>query len=454
MHGAGGPPVYSWLQRLRDNAVAFGMADGGKGFFAALESEVVYDSPEINGFISQTFTGFPDSYDFNGGGSFYDTGVVANHTLNLQFRGTSARLWYMTRGSAGEFTYTLDGAAPVLVSAYADVAQIPQFVYLSGLTSGTHTLTVTNRGGRTALPPSGVVGSSATGSVPAGTYYYVATYVFGGGETLKSNEVALTFASSQNATITVPEVGQDSVRVYRGTVSGGPYDFVTSTRTGGSSSVGFYVDDNSGFDNTRHPPISGTTNLNTSAKACWIGLSGMNDVGYTNQKFALTGQTLDTFNVSWRWWAALGLTYTGSAPTNPASYAIDTGPAAAGRVAPTLAMLELGFNDLTSNPTNAPDEAIAAIEALAAACQVAGCAGLVCSGQLPYNTNWPTHGNDLFTAMRDAAVDNGLAWVDLFSAIGLGRSVDYTGPDANPHLPKSQYVAQADWLWDNLLGAT
>lgn len=55
--------------------------------------------------------------------------------------------------------------------------------------------------------------------------------------------------------------------------------------------------------------------------------------------------------------------------------------------------------------------------------------------------------------MKAQALSSGLAFVDLFYPIG-GPSLSYSGGTTNPHLTKAQYQAQADFLWNNLLGLT
>lgn len=49
---------------------------------------------------------------------------------------------------------------------------------------------------------------------------------------------------------------------------------------------------------------------------------------------------------------------------------------------------------------------------------MAGCDGIVASGQMPYNSNWNTPGKYFFDVMRHHALRNGLAFVDLFIPIG------------------------------------
>lgn len=337
-YGSGGN--YSWLQRIRDRAVGDGYADGGKGIFAGLESLIEYDSPEVNGYVSSTFTGSTDSYDVLQGNFLYDNGTVANHTLTLQFKGTCARLWYSMRSTSGQFTYTVDGGSSTTVDAWKASGQPEsRFVYLSGLSSGTHTVVITN-----------------LASTP--------------------NDVGVT-------------------------------------------------------------------------KGCHIALAPMNATGLSVQKYAVSGATFANFNSVWRYWSAFGLTEPADRAV-AANYATDTNQPSGGRAAPTLAILHLGFNDLTNQANTNYSTYTNGITNFAAACTAAGVDGLVLSGQLPYNSMWPTYGAGVFAAIRDTATSLGLAFADFFYPVG-GASLSYSGGTSNPHLTKAQYKAQADWLWDNLL---
>lgn len=446
---------YSWLQRLIDRLAAR-VTVAGKGMVGAGESFFTYDAPQINALVSTTFAGTSDQFDLLGGQFWFDDGTTAGHTLTLQFKETGTRLWYTARGNAGEFTYAVDGGAPTIVSAYQPGGTFPRFIDVSGLADTTHTVVVTNRGGRTALPPTGLslgVDTAGTGTLASGTYYYVATHIFGGGETVASPVASITTPGTRGIGINIPVAGQDSARIYRSTSASGPFEFITATPTATGGTTVTYYDNGIASTPASNPPTVGTTNLNTSSKGCWIALSPMNATGVAVQKYATSGGTMSTFltSAAASIWAAFGLTYNGGDKALASSYAVDTSYAAGSRIKPVLAILHLGFNDLTNQVSTDYSLWTNGVNYFAAMCRAAGCDGLVLSGQLPYNAKWPTYGAAVFAALRDTAVSNGLAFADFFYPVA-GPSLSYAGGSSNPHLPKVQYQAQADWLWDNLLG--
>lgn len=463
-YGSGGN--YSWVQRFRDRAASFGLPPGGKGIFGGGESFIAYDAPEVNGFVEGASWGggFPDAFDNLAGQYFYDTGTTGGHTLTFQFKGTAMRLWYTRRQNVGEFTYAIDGEAPITVSAYKALGVTTVlFVYRDGLSDGLHTVVITNRGGRVALPPDGISASSssfgAPNALPDGTYYYAATYTFGGGETVKSNVATLTLAGGRTVTVAVPEVGQDAttgVRIFRAANPAGPFQLVTTARVGGSATVGFYIDSALNTpDAGQVPPTVGTTNLNTSAKAAYVAFAALRDDGLAIQKQATSGGTMVGFVTSEgaRIWTAFGLAAPTGDSTLAASYAADGEVDADGRPDPVLAILHLGFNDLSNAPGVTAATFTDGVNRFAAMCDAAGCDGIVMSGQLPYNASWPSYGAARFAALKAAALAHGLAFVDIFYPVA-GPSLSYAGGVHDPHLTKPQYVAQADFLWDYLLGAT
>lgn len=346
--GSGPVPTYSWLQRMRDRAVADGYDDGGKGITATTyEGGMGYDSPEVNAEVSSTFTGFPDSVGV-ASHAWYDDGSGANHTLNLQFRGSCLRLGYHARNTVGTFTYSLDGAAAVSVDAFQSSSNEARFVYFSGLNPATvHTLQI----------------------------------------------------------------------------------------------------------------------INTAAPAhVYVNITPMYDTGVVFQKWARSGHTFgnifyerqpaapftQSFDGQW-YQQPMGLVSTNVGAPTFGGAPVDTTPAAAARVKPVLAITHLGFNDLTSQNALGLDYWTYYVRRFAAACRDANVSGLVLSGQLPYNSEWPTYGPDRFNILKNEAYAQGLAFADLFYPIG-GPSLSYAGGVSNPHLTKTQYQTQADWLWDNLLG--
>lgn len=464
--GAGGN--YAWSQRLRDRAVTDGLADGGKGFFAGAQEQIVYDSPEVNGFISSTFGGgFPDAHDLTGGQVYYDSGSPAGHTLVLQFIGTSFRIWYSVRGNSGEFTYTIDGGSPVTVTCalvdHPECINAPEsrYVAVTGLTDDLHEIVITNLGGPEVDPPTWAGGTDHdAGSLPADTTYrYVVTSVTASGESLPS--AAQTFTTeaagfpNHEIAVVITAIGGTvtDYNVYRAPgASGGTFELIkTITASGGTYDL--YHDTGVDTPAPPSPPVTNTAGRNSALGAIYIAFSGFRQTGFSTQNYATSGHTFDLLVAgTQKWWDAFGLSWTVTLPTlsqrkNPALLTpFDTPPTA---LNPVLASIELGFNDLTTSAalTTYTD----GIECFNAGCQAANCSGIVLSGQLPYNAQWPTDGADVFAAMKASAIANGLVFVDLFFPIA-GSSLAYTGPTDNPHLTKLQYQAQADYLWDNLLG--
>lgn len=216
------------------------------------------------------------------------------------------------------------------------------------------------------------------------------------------------------------------------------------------------------------------TNLATSTTsggpatgaACYVALAPMNATGVVFQKYATSGDTIvnrfyggltpttpfTRSQYGMRYQTAFGLTPIPVGPTYTGA-PVDTSQPAAGAINPVLALSNLGFNDLTGAVSGDEGFWTEYVKRFAGACSDAGCPGVVLSGQLPYNANWPTFGATRFNALKAQALASGLAWVDLFYPVG-GPSLAYSGGTANPHLGKSQYQAQADYLWDNLLGLT
>jgi len=211
------------------------------------------------------------------------------------------------------------------------------------------------------------------------------------------------------------------------------------------------------------------TNLGSSSgggKGCYIALAPVNDTGFAIQKFATSGDTINKryfgalgsapFTQAWAGSEAvhtsLGLIGTTvNSPTYSGAIA-DSNYASNAKVNPVLAATQLGFNDLT-NAVDSSDLPMWTeyVKRFAGACRDAGVDGMIVSGQLPYNANWPTYGAARFNAVKAQALASGVAFVDLFYPIA-GAALSYSGGTQNPHLSKAQYQTQADFLWNNLLG--
>lgn len=93
-------------------------------------------------------------------------------------------------------------------------------------------------------PPaiSSIAASTTGGTLAAGTYFYVATWMNANGETLASNELSVTTTGSTSSVsfnLTAPPAGTASGRVYRGTQAGQENQFyaIGSTASGTSPGV-------------------------------------------------------------------------------------------------------------------------------------------------------------------------------------------------------------------------
>ncbi len=216
--------------------------------------------------------------------------------------------------------------------------------------------------------------------------------------------------------------------------------------------------------NTTHTLV-----ITNGAASTYLAVAPVNDTGVAFQKHATSGTTYQTFfhggladftglHHATRYQAALGLVPTATtgvlSPTSVDGYVanntVDTTYTGLAQIRPALAMNELGFNDLTAQTSADYTMYTEAIKKFGAACRATGCSGVILIGQLAYNSLWPTYGTGLFAAMKTTALAQGLAFADLLIPVS-GPSLSYSGGTAQPHLTKTQYVAQADWLWDNLL---
>lgn len=207
--------------------------------------------------------------------------------------------------------------------------------------------------------------------------------------------------------------------------------------------------------------------VNTGGGNMRVAIAPVNATGLVINKHATSGATFGQFfhNASpspavgpWdtpmdgnRYQTAMGLAGATVQGPDYAGMTVDTTTPVGGRVVPILAMTQLGFNDLSyaSGDVDLPAWT-AYVRKFAAACRAASCDGIVCSGQMAYKDVWLTAGIPRYEILRDEAAAQGLAFVDTFFPVG-GLSLDYAGSASNPHLQKAEYVAQADYLWDNLL---
>lgn len=202
-----------------------------------------------------------------------------------------------------------------------------------------------------------------------------------------------------------------------------------------------------------------------NAKTCFIALAPINDTGIVWNKYATSGDTINgrffggVATAPYTQPSAGGSRYqtpfgleptTVNGPTYTGAGTL-AGQPAGGAINPVLAVCNLGFNDLTNASTLGVDMWTEGVKRFAGACTDAHCDGVIIAGQLPYNAQWPTYGADRYNALKTQALASGLAFIDSFYPIG-GPSLSYSGGTSNPHLSKTQYQTQADFLWDNLLG--
>lgn len=352
---------YSYVTRVRERAIRYGCADGGKGIFGGGEGfgNITYDNiaGEVNGQVSNVgWDAVSDQYDTLIGQYYYST--TPGSVITLRFRTTAARLWYVDRPSDGSITYSVDGGAAVSldVTNRTSGGPLDKFLYLSGYSANTtKVVTITNVGSR-------------------------------GGDT-----------SKVGARVALAPVNDVGVVFQKQATSGGT---IAAFFHGGVT------------------PVTGGSN--SSRYQAPLGLVPLATGGPSSADGYATGNTVDT------------------------SY-----PAAA-RVKPILAMMNLAFNDLTN--VTSPDYTLftEGIRKFAAACRAAGVEGIVTAGNSPVNAKWPTYGVDMYNAMKAQAASENLAWVDMWQP--FGGALAYTGGTANPHLAKSQYMQQGDFLWDSLLG--
>lgn len=286
--------------------------------------------------------------------------------------------------------------------------------------------------------------------------------------------VGAWFRSITAGQVQVTQFREDNLRLwYTKRYDGGEFTYSISTVADGVVASGTINTLEPGDAKPRFlwvPELpAGTKTLtvtNTGGGHLRFAVDGVNDTGLQVQKQAMSGmEFLGMFygqimpaapytaaHDGFRFQAPLGLVPNVSIQggNNYAGMSVDTSYPTAARINPCLALTALGFNDLTSHAGQALTYWTEYVRRFAAACRAAGVAGIVATTQMPYNTNWYTHGPDRFNALKAEALAQGLAFIDMFYAIG-GPSLDYAGGENNPHLPPSQYEAQADMLWDEFL---
>lgn len=144
--GAGSVTWHSWLQKIRDLAIAAGMTDGGRGN-VDFNDQPGLNPDGIGSSLVSKGTHWGASTDNNVAllTAGYQINGFAGEALVLQGKGTAVRVtWTKRAQGVGAFTISIDGGAPVSKTAAATSTGIDSVIF-SGLTEGTHTVTITSQ---------------------------------------------------------------------------------------------------------------------------------------------------------------------------------------------------------------------------------------------------------------------------------------------------------------------
>lgn len=139
---------------------------------------------------------------------------------------------------------------PAVNAAAAGISVTPQCSYnneITSVTSTAYTISAPTIGTATA--------TTGTGSLAAGTYYYVVTATTASGETVKSSEVSATLSATGEIAVTWTAVtGATGYKVYRGTATGA--ENVYYAVSGGSSAS---YTDTGATSTSGSPPAANTS---------------------------------------------------------------------------------------------------------------------------------------------------------------------------------------------------
>lgn len=385
---------YSWVQRLRDLSVAAGYADGGKGVFGQGEGTLVYDSPEVNGISGANgWTWVQDAAitDLIAGEGI--SSVTSGEAVTVQGRVVGSngelRIWYVLR-AAGSFTVTIDGGAANTVTTTSG-SQAPAMARFTGLAAGTHTAVITNQ--------------ASTNQIIAPAFMNATGIVY--------NKYA--------------RVGQTMYHYFdplgRHNGSRGGRDMYAQSLLGlqtGSAGT------NSAWQKA----------LSVTAGRPAVSL-GVLDLGFNDFGSSPTPWSKDIAYGINGYSQYAGVTYKAiAASTNVAP------PADAAK----WSVVE------SSTDIDAVQEGIHLFCRLV---QAAGGDPVVISGELAMQGTSEaayTYGGRMAAAIRSTALACGAAWCDfMFPALGRPNLITGQASTNNPHLNKVGYVAQADFLWNNVL---
>lgn len=140
---------FSWVQQVRARSIAAGYTDGGYGGVNLNDIASLTAPDNLAPLVSAGPFVQSDADNVMGVAGWM---ASAAGTITFQFKGTAARIWYSKRDSsnAAQFTYAVDGGSTTAVDT-TSTALTYGLAYVSGLTEGTHTITVTYTGGTGVL---------------------------------------------------------------------------------------------------------------------------------------------------------------------------------------------------------------------------------------------------------------------------------------------------------------
>jgi lysophospholipase L1-like esterase len=159
----------SFAGRLK-TALQSSYGDGGSGFFSTGNSATFFGA----GASTTAWAAIPGNFCTTSGswsignpygpGANYLSTSTAGSSITFTLRGTTIRVYTMSGGGRVNWTYSVDGAAAVPVTD-SGVVSI-QVTTITGLSAGSHTLTLTHNGaGGSFFSPCGATGENATGVV-------------------------------------------------------------------------------------------------------------------------------------------------------------------------------------------------------------------------------------------------------------------------------------------------
>lgn len=161
--GVYGAAIYSWVERLRADAIGAGYTDGGFGMVNANDSYTGYsantqgDAPTFSASVASAWTNVPDGMGQTGFKSITPGDTCTVTIKNCRY----ARFYYTSGVTSGKISYAFDGGTTTTVDAWRTGTQPydVKVVWKDFGSIGTHTVTVTNAGASTIN-----TGSTTTGA--------------------------------------------------------------------------------------------------------------------------------------------------------------------------------------------------------------------------------------------------------------------------------------------------